>query len=1316
MREYFNYHKHSHISNIMTVDSNTKPEEYAKRYVELGQKCFSTCEHGGFGDQFISKHLTNQYGLKCLAIGEFYIVPNPLDKDKTNNHIIVAPLTNEARKLCNYASSHANIDGYYYKPRLFIEDLLAINPHDVLITSACVSGLLKNEVSFEKIFMPLYEHFGNNIMLEVQAHNVDIQKDINCRALKLHEKYGIPLVAACDSHYIDDEGRKERDELLLGKGIHYDEEDGFILDFPDGDTLHDRFVKQGVLSEEQINSAMQNSMLFTEAEDLFLDHSIKMPTIYPELSLDERLDLLKKKINVGFSKICKEEGIKGEEFQKYKDGIRYEMKTIEDTNDAIHTADYLLLNEKVVKLAQETYGGVLTRGGRGSAGSFYINRVLGLTQLDRFKINLPIYPDRFMSTARLLENRALPDWDANVESQEPFVKATRELLGEHGCYPMVALGCLQEKEAFKNVCRSKGIDFDESNEISQNLEEYEDDPKWHDIIEESKKYAGTIVSVSPHPCAHLLDSKDLLYEYGVIRVGDVLCVLVTSGEADEWKLLKNDYLIVSVWHLIAETFRTLGRPIMPARELLAAIKDDERVWNLFRDGMTCTLNQVDSTNGTQQAQQYGIRSFEDGALIAAAIRPSFDSWREIFLNRQEYSTGVKQLDDILAPSKKFILFQESLMSYFQWLDVTPAESIGLIKKISKKKIKPEDFAKLEDRIRESWIKKVGSDKGFDDTWHLVQSCMSYGFCVSGDTIIQKGSSNSHKPLTIAEMYHVMNNRQYALQTGHKNLHEKYKYNGYGTALSMYDDNLVRNNHIKDIFYMGKQQTYCVTTASGASITCTMEHRFPTPNGVMELNELNIGDSLYIKGTYQKRESGEYNLTNGPSTNSPHTGECGFRVQEFSASRNFDEVRERHAINKDCCEICGAPYDGTTRFELHHKDFNRKNNNKDNYQWLCTSCHKKLHYEHGRTKRYEKGIETKLDKIVSIEKAKFEDVYSIEMADPAHTYITDSGLITCNCSAHAAATSLDMCYGAYLKVHYPLQYYTVCLNTYQDNQDKTMRLTHELDYFGITLKPIVFRHSMADYSFDEATNTIYQGIGALKYMSASVADELYMLRDNEYASFIDALPDITATSIDTRQLTILIKIGFFEEFGGPNKLLKQYEQYQSIMKRKTYKKSEIESGKCTIPEYIIAAHAGKATEKQYSQIDQKALLADLVAHTEYPKTTVFDRMDYELEVLDYITTTVPDYDPRFSYIINIDGKFKKKYVTLYQIRTGKTATKKFEIKSPIKIGDIICIDEISNKHKWRKTGVDANGKPTFERLDETEQVVTGYRVTRPAKNT
>ena len=230
------------------------------------------------------------------------------------------------------------------------------------------------------------------------------------------------------------------------------------------------------------------------------------------------------------------------------------MDIIEKTNEEVHTADYFLFNTKNVDLAVNKYGGVLTRGGRGSCASFYINRILGMTQLDRFKINLPIFPDRFASTARLLSNRNMPDIDFNIREQEPFVSASRELLGGHGCYPMYAPNTMQLSEAFRNVCRSKSLNYDLFNEVAKNVEDHLDDPEWQEIIAEANKYVGTIVSGSVHPCAHLLSDKDIRYEYGLTRLGEHLCVLITSSEADEYKVLKNDYLIVSVWKLISETF------------------------------------------------------------------------------------------------------------------------------------------------------------------------------------------------------------------------------------------------------------------------------------------------------------------------------------------------------------------------------------------------------------------------------------------------------------------------------------------------------------------------------------------------------------------------------------------------------------------------------------------------------------------------------------------------------------------------------------------------------------------------------------------
>lgn len=103
---------------------------------------------------------------------------------------------------------------------------------------------------------------------------------------------------------------------------------------------------------------------------------------------------------------------------------------------------------------------------------------------------------------------------------------------------MIAYGTMQDGEAFRNVCRSHKITFDEFNEVAKEISMYSRHPKWKPIIEESKKYVGAIVSASVHPCAHILDNKDLRYEYGVVRVGGNLCVMITSSEADEYKVLK----------------------------------------------------------------------------------------------------------------------------------------------------------------------------------------------------------------------------------------------------------------------------------------------------------------------------------------------------------------------------------------------------------------------------------------------------------------------------------------------------------------------------------------------------------------------------------------------------------------------------------------------------------------------------------------------------------------------------------------------------------------------------------------------------------
>ena len=725
MDRYNNYHKHTHVSNIFTPDVNVKIEDYAKRAVELGEKNIFSTEHGSGGDIFEAREVCDKYGLDCKFGMEGYIVPDPLEKDNRNYHIILIPKTNVARKKLNKASSHANRDGYYYKPRLFLSDLTGkFDGDELFITSACMAGLVRDEDAVKQILIPLVEKFGKNVFLEVQNHNEEHQVAINEKAISFAKEHGLDIIAANDSHYIYPEQAKERLEFLKGKGINYGEEDTFILDYPNIDVMYSRFEKQGVLTKPQIIAAINNTLVFDSCENIDINKKIKMPSIYKDKTEEEKIVILKDIVNKKFNKVMEEDGSTSEERKKYAEECRKEMQVIEETSE-IHTSDYFLLNDKLFDLAINKYGGILTRTGRGSCGAFILNKILGLTQIDRLRTTLPMYGERFMSTARLLENHALPDFDANVVEQEPFVKASKELLGEDGCFPMLAYGTMGESEAFRNVCRSAGEPYDEVNEVSKDIDAYRDDKKWGYYIEESQKYVGTIVSASVHPCAHLLMDCDIEEEVGVVKLGDFLCAMITSSEADSWKYLKNDYLIVSVWDIISRVFKSIGQPIMPVKKLLENI--DEDTWKLFDDGITCTLNQVGEDWATALLRKYKPRSMEELAMFVGAIRPNFAPQRDDFIARKPHTTGSEALDKVLEPTGHRVIFQESLMSVFEFLGVTPAESIGLIKKISKKKIKPEDFKKLEKRLCDNWTKNTGSNDGFDKMWSDMQAQISYGF-------------------------------------------------------------------------------------------------------------------------------------------------------------------------------------------------------------------------------------------------------------------------------------------------------------------------------------------------------------------------------------------------------------------------------------------------------------------------------------------------------------------------------------------------------------------------------------------------------------
>lgn len=553
-------------------DAVCSNEDYCKRAVELGHSIISSCEHGIQGNYFECFELAQKYGLKWRYVAEAYFVEdrNPELADKTNCHIILAAKTKKGIGDLNEALSEANISGYYYRPRVDMEILMKLDPKDVFVTTACIAGVWRygaphsedEKYDFttpDRIVRQLYAHFGDSFMMEIQYHDVEIQKTINRHILSLYRELGIPLIVGLDSHFIYPEQEELRADRLEANHISYGNEAGFYMDYPSDETVFERFKKQGIFSDAQIREAMDNTDIFLTFEDVCLDKGRKLPTLYPELSQQERNEKYRQLVRDSWRKAREE--VPKERWPEYLEAIRYEVDTITDTN----MSDYFLLDYEVVKHYKEL-GGRITKTGRGSGPSFYTNTLLGFSSIDRLALPVTMYPDRFISKDRLLSG-STPDLDLNLGDPSIAEQATDDIMGKWHCAPMIAYGTLQRSSAWKMYCRVERIPASEANAVSEKLKRYElavkyaDDEEeaeqlnpydfvpeeYHDTLRKSEKYLGMIERILPHACAHLLTNADIRREVGIVRLTSktgkkkvIFAALIDGATADRFGYLKND--------------------------------------------------------------------------------------------------------------------------------------------------------------------------------------------------------------------------------------------------------------------------------------------------------------------------------------------------------------------------------------------------------------------------------------------------------------------------------------------------------------------------------------------------------------------------------------------------------------------------------------------------------------------------------------------------------------------------------------------------------------------------------------------------------
>ena len=225
--------------------------------------------------------------------------------------------------------------------------------------------------------------------------------------------------------------------------------------------------------------------------------------------------------------------------------------------------------------------------------------------------------------------------------------------------------------------------------------------------------------------------------------------------------------------------------------------------------------------------------------------------------------------------------------------------------------------------------------------------------------------------------------------------------------------------------------------------------------------------------------------------------------------------------------------------------------------------------------------------------------------------------------HATEYSLIGYLCAYLRCYYPCEFITAYLNN-AANEDDVINGTTLAAEYGFKVTPPRFGASRDAFYFNKEKKEIAKGLTSVKYMSATLANELYDIYDEvKGKSFMEVLKALSKTSIDTRQLDILIKIGYFEEFGNMGELLKLVQVY-SFFKNGTAKsvsKSKVVGFLTDIISDYATDKGVKGNElKSYTITDMDGLLAaceEQIRKSNIPDLTLKVKIQNSIDYLGYV---------------------------------------------------------------------------------------------------
>jgi DNA polymerase-3 subunit alpha len=728
--DYVHLHNHTQFS---LLDGLTKIPDLISFVKKTGMEAVAMTDHGtlsGAIDFYKEAHANDVkpiIGIETYVASRKHTDKDP-QKDKARFHLILLAMNNTGYQNLMQLSTTANLDGFYYFPRVD-HDLLEKYNEGIIALSACMGGEIGNALKqdqYEKAveIASWYKSvFGDRYYLEIQDHghpknplpSAD-QEAINIQVLKLGKELDIPVVLTCDAHYLHHEDQEAHEILLcVGTGSFLSDEKRMSLkDYP----LH--VVEPAELIErwgKEHPEVISNTKAIADRCQVDIELGKILIPKFPVPEGEDEKSYLHKLVYRGlawrYGDLEEHEvadmSIKEAQEQTPQPVLKraeYELGVI----DSMGFNGYFLIISDFMNWGKNE--GIVFGPGRGSAAGSIISYSLKITELDPIKYDLLF--ERFLNPDRI----SMPDVDIDIQDtrRDEVIAYCARKYGSERVANIVTFGRMFARNAVRDVSRVLQVPYADADRLAKMIpapvqgrhiplavslkkdpdlkREYAENPTSKMVLDQALILEGTVRSHGIHAAGVVIAPDDIV-KFAPLEMAQkgVVSTQYPMGPIEELGLLKMDFLGLSNLTVINNALRIIKKVYGKEIDINKIPLDDDKTYALLQRGETTGVFQFESSGMKRYLRELKATVFDDVIAMGALYRPGplsaglTDSFIKRKNGLEPTAFAHPLMENALKTTFGVLVYQEQVMQISRDVSgFTGGEADTLRKAIGKKKI------------------------------------------------------------------------------------------------------------------------------------------------------------------------------------------------------------------------------------------------------------------------------------------------------------------------------------------------------------------------------------------------------------------------------------------------------------------------------------------------------------------------------------------------------------------------------------------------------------------------------------------------------